>query len=107
MAVTKKRKRKSAAKTFKRIDGVTVKATPLHAHLRAYADLLERTTWRTMDSAPKDGTEVLVFDDGATIVSLWMDESPSHGSGWWDNGIMDPAPTHWMPLPLPPSEGQE
>lgn len=56
--------------------------------------------WQPIETAPKDGTEILVFDDGAYIVTPWIEGDDQ--SGWWDNGFMDPPPTHWMPLPAPP-----
>ena|SRR5579862_846167 len=61
--------------------------------------------WRTMESAPRDGTEILTTNDyNATryIVSY-------HNNGWL---ITKPAgrdpniyfhPTHWQPLPAPPA----
>ena len=61
-------------------------------------------TWQTIDRAPKDGTEVLVWDGpGEPFVAFW------HGkrSKWlWTvrdlNGDEVLSPTHWQPLPAPP-----
>jgi hypothetical protein len=53
--------------------------------------------WEPIETAPKDRT-VLVYDEGAVFVSFWFEVR----GGWWDNGIVDPPPTHWMPLPEPP-----
>jgi len=58
-------------------------------------------TWQPIETAPKDGTSVLVYDEGIIVISHWIGESDDM-LGWWDNGIMDPSPTHWMPLPEPP-----
>lgn len=33
-----------------------------------------------------------------------IDNEHGNIAGWWDNGIMNPPPTHWMPLPAPPKE---
>lgn len=58
--------------------------------------------WRPIESAPKDGTSVLLFTvDGV------MEGYFSHGS--WQNyvcgGPAEYFPTHWMPLPTPPNGG--
>jgi hypothetical protein len=72
------------------------------AALRSPAD-----GWRTIESAPKDGTRVLVYRprvvyDGIT----WMpeiDKDRWSGSSWWESRRIQ-QPTHWMPLPSPPAE---
>ena len=64
--------------------------------------------WRDMDSAPKDGTEVLLFAHGDidyTAVGQWSDntELPGTVAGWfWPFAI---RPTSWQPLPPPPRKG--
>lgn len=73
------------------------------------------TTWRPIETAPKDGTAVLLFleytecDDGAGRKSTHIDRCYwSDAEKGWDgyatsirNGYT--TPTHWMPLPKPPS----
>lgn len=54
--------------------------------------------WRAIEGAPKDGRSVLVYVDGlitpaSYINGAWTDDH-------WDDGI---RPTHWMPLPEPPT----
>lgn len=61
--------------------------------------------WQPIETAPKDGTEILVFDAGAIFISLWFTDPDRGEQGWWDNGIVEPPPTHWMPLPDPPKVG--
>lgn len=58
--------------------------------------------WQPIETAPKD-REILVYDEGVILITLWM-EDETLGTGWWDHGLMVPAPTHWMPLPPAPSE---
>lgn len=61
--------------------------------------------WHSIETAPKDGTFVLIFIAGGEawcpIIARW------NGDGWGDEestftvpGLNDP--THWMPLPQPP-----
>jgi hypothetical protein len=75
------------------------------------------STWQTIDSAPRDGTRVLLTSGGDVAVGQWLrdsgisdwtDEScpiytdgPGAAAGWWDT-----PPTHWMPLPAPPLPGE-
>lgn len=71
------------------------------------------TDWQPIETAPKDGTRILVYgkwrgelygptdDDAAIYVAIWG------GDGWMVEGSeyyspwVDPA-THWQPLPEPP-----
>lgn len=69
------------------------------------------TGWRDIESAPKDGTRILVscvYDvQGEAYSWEWVDwwggdEGQEH---WLDFPKQIPAPfppTHWMPLPTPP-----
>lgn len=64
-------------------------------------------TWRTLDTAPKDGTIVLGCEerDGEYRVfeMAWMYAGTW---GWrWSDPMWDGSydPTHWMPRPLAPS----
>jgi hypothetical protein len=61
--------------------------------------------WRLITTAPKDGTEIFVFwyESGWPIMALasW---DPIQ-SGWYD-GEWDVCPTHWMPLPEPPTDAK-
>lgn len=75
--------------------------------------------WRTIDSAPKDGTCILTFQEPENggicglSVSSW-DENINGGgeSGFFDGSVASWGyeeyailrPTHWMPLPSPPKE---
>lgn len=60
--------------------------------------------WQPIDTAPKDGTFVLITD-GETI-----EVARTLGSGWiasdgadFDYGRWDEHLTHWMPLPPAPT----
>jgi len=65
--------------------------------------------WQPIETAPKDGTNVLLLNDkGNMAAGLWLDGVL--GSGWFLRGGNKPdyffnnhrGPTHWMPLPPPP-----
>lgn len=69
--------------------------------------------WQPIETAPKDGSRFLGwpchFDDGTrAAVTRWY-EHPSV-SGWitpeLDCGDYEFSPTHWMPLPDPPTSGE-
>jgi Protein of unknown function (DUF551) len=56
-----------------------------------------------ISTAPKDGTKILTFQanetpGGIMRVTFWRDDTVPKG---WTVGEL--APTHWMPLPVPPS----
>jgi hypothetical protein len=59
--------------------------------------------WKTADSAPKDGTDILVCLFGNTFaVVFWDDEGTSPTHHWQTaDGITyhDDAPRLWMPIP--------
>lgn len=81
--------------------------------------------WRTIDSAPKDGTAVLVMRDiwpgtasgraekcngHNTCVAEWWAGGESTEGRWvcYMDMVQDPdcpiEPTHWRPLPPPPND---
>ena len=87
--------------------------------------------WLPIESAPKDGTEILVYFDFATVSIVhiawyrskedWETsgqfcggwDSLEEWEGWWSYTRTSVAqeklegfriPTHWMPLPAPPVE---
>jgi hypothetical protein len=74
--------------------------------LCAAADALEAAGWRPIDTAPKDdGQHVLLhgygdgFDD-CTIVGWWCKDRER----WMPfDGYARVLPSHWMPLPEPPT----
>lgn len=59
--------------------------------------------WQPIESAPKDGTRVLVWD-GEEWLARWQ----AYNGGYWDaDEYISENPTHWMPLPAPPLENKE
>ena len=67
--------------------------------------------WLPIESAPTDGTYVLLFDAGYAnpyLHAAW----DRFGRGWWTQSTESGASvvwwsaTHWMPLPPPPAKDQ-
>ena len=59
--------------------------------------------WRSIDSAPRDGSHIIVWD-GWPQPGWWDDEDACNGGQCWkrseDHSPL--TPTHWMPLTEPP-----
>jgi hypothetical protein len=79
------------------------------------AELRTRTTWRPIETAPKDGTQILVFGDNEISVAEWRTEQYVVGKSKYKTWVIPHTyqdeqggeytcdiPTHWMPLPEPP-----
>lgn len=60
--------------------------------------------WRPIETAPKDGRSILLGRVGAT--RAYTGEYVTAGSsGWWrDTHGQQREPTHWRPIPPPPSK---
>ena len=64
--------------------------------------------WQPIESAPKDGTEILCLVDGGIYPAVYTDDyfGDYRFVGWWERNnhypFNDDVPTHWMPLPEPP-----
>lgn len=74
---------------------------------RAALSAAERAAWRTIDSAPKDGTVILLDWTGDVISGFW----DGYHQRWciqladgsvWDGKAHDYQPARWRPLPAPP-----
>ena len=72
--------------------------------------------WQPIETAPKDGTNIILFGEGKVTVGGWVsaeDQGAEPGeeyliaAGWWSIDLADNNPTHWMPLPDPPAGGGE
>ena len=75
--------------------------------------------WQPIETAPKDGTEFWGEDEGSAQKMLWhsdfeafvsswrqMTFAKSYGGGSRNHSPVVHEPTHWMPLPAAPTEGE-
>jgi len=64
--------------------------------------------WKTIDSAPKDGTLILLAVKTVPVLIGWWHDSVDGDPDWFtDDGehlTGDMTPTHWMPLPDDPAD---
>lgn len=81
----------------------------LKAEILRLRALLEAETWRPIETAPKDGTWVLLYwpMTRTNVVVAGHFYAASDGEAvWWSLPKVDTHndPTHWRPLPSPPTE---
>jgi hypothetical protein len=77
-----------------------------------------RMQWQPIETAPKDGTRVWIyvpdFDPNEYVASFAHTDLPDDHEDYWEgwtfadevlinHSCEEPEPTHWMPLPAPPS----
>jgi hypothetical protein len=83
----------------------------LEQQAKRISELEAERTWQPIETAPKDGTNVLLITrKGNMATGLWQGSGPSEG--WWLRGSAEPncffnghyGPTHWMQLPQAPKE---
>ena len=67
-------------------------------------------TWQPIETAPNDGTDILIGGDysyaGGVLQAYWghTHRKGDESWGWVDMEGDTYNPTHWMPLPAPPTE---
>lgn len=54
--------------------------------------------WQPIETAPKDGTRILLWDG----YMMYTGSKGLRTGGWHSNGERV-VPTHWQPLPAPPT----
>lgn len=64
-------------------------------------------SWQPIETAPKDGTEILICDarTATILVAAWNGDDPNTPTHKWeclDVAYHEDLPTHWMPLPAAP-----
>ena len=82
---------------------------------RLQAELDAATKWRPIETAPRDGTDMIIRDDIRAFVARWSNYGLADSKGWlvdeWASGdyndwMLVENPTHWLPLPTT-TEGEE
>lgn len=84
--------------------------------IQGYLARAAKEGWQPIETAPKDGTYILIHNDRGTCVAYF--ERGWGQDGWWllDDGknyeipLRGSAPTHWHPIPTPaqsPSHDKE
>lgn len=91
------------------------------AGLNAFAQRIEQRQWQRIETAPKDGTRIMLWEQysDAPFVGWWLAVSgqwtASHehvdAVGGWEGAIVvdrieQKFITHWMPLPKLPEQSQ-
>jgi hypothetical protein len=56
--------------------------------------------WQAIATAPKDTRIILTFN----FLDVYSGISDNNDSLWYDDSDEVPPPTHWMPLPKPPTK---
>lgn len=71
----------------------------------AAACIREMVAWRPIETAPRDGTEIIAMIARKRVRLAWYFKPSSRTEGWLDENGRSITPTHW--LPLPPAPGAE
>ena len=66
--------------------------------------MTNRMEWQPIETAPKDGTPILIWDGEIQYVCAWVQRTPGDWRWFEFDGEFYHSykPTHWMPLPEPP-----
>lgn len=67
-------------------------------------------TWQPIETAPKDGTLILLSSPGGVVwQGSYKEIKHANCYGWSRFNSEDVGwhPTHWQPLPAPPVEGDK
>jgi hypothetical protein len=97
----------------------------IEADLRTLLSAVDGDGWRPIETAPKDGSRILVFDEMAAdnespvVMVAWLNDAERHNrkrfawcvpGSWQDEQgghCTADRPTHWRPLPAPPQGAGE
>ena len=66
--------------------------------------LKQAKEWRPIETAPKDGTRVLLLGRGMRHADGHWESKAYNGNGCWVWPYVKAEPRNWMPLPPPPQE---
>ena len=79
-------------------------------HARTLEEELAARSWQPIETAPRDGSHVILTDSKRQWLGYWEAQSPYGGTTNefvsctlpWASG--EKKPTHWMPLPPSPNQ---
>lgn len=80
------------------------------ADLAATVAAVQGQQWLPIESAPKDGTHILAWWEGAVHTIWWLDNTHTRTpwAGWKVPSLqvmpVGSKPSHWMPLPAAPAQ---
>lgn len=65
--------------------------------------------WRMIEREPKQYEKVLIFQNGIVSIGFMSDPALNGLRSFWQYAVSEKycSPTHWMPLPSPPSSTQK
>lgn len=99
------------------IEQAVLQSPEVQARMEAYADarVREAQQWQPIETAPKDGTVVMVCNEDGTWIAKYVPIYPSGcraENPWFSlmlnhdhlRKVRSYRPTHWMPLPAPPAD---
>ena len=97
------------ARVWTKVDKIRAKqaAKPKHSPLPAEPspasiETVTRDGWQPIETAPMDGSRFLALEGTRHFDCWWSDKG--YGEAYWmDEADSEPEPTHWMPLPTPPT----
>lgn len=74
-------------------------------HLRTEnARLREALEWRPIETAPRDGTSMLLYPSVYLGLPCGIGHYVTRRESWQEGPYTEVRPTHWRPLPEPPSD---
>lgn len=92
----------AAAKVLLRADGLDGLPQRMMDAMLAAAPKQAEPAWQPIESAPKDGSEILLANPDGSCAVGWF-KFRGHTTGWTDGDTFNMTwPTHWLPLPTPP-----
>lgn len=62
--------------------------------------------WQPIETAPKDGTRILLFNSYQVRLGYWGGKRPACWKEDSGRSLWGAPPTHWMPLPAPPTNSK-
>jgi hypothetical protein len=91
--------------------GFTLRTQPdgtqdLNPYVYAFAEALLMSKWQPIATAPKDQPTAIIVAEKNGGGMAWASSAYWIERGYWSDGVERLRdPTHWMPMPTPPTHG--